>query len=445
MSDKSEYAPTGSTLFLSICSGTKNASGKGNVPYNESDSIKPKLSSSGWAALIQGRQTALSVLNREYYNGTPLKDYRYNRGLIPGPDFGKPMVAGDDRYLPAASLYSGRFYLTLGKEGMDGLNASPHHMLIVSGLFGLVTPAEPIQLYECPLEDLPAFSDVWQKDNRLTNVLLDYIRTNNITTIVDLTAQQEYRSLINWKLLNLREGLRCLHVHNQDHVADEGLPHLGAFTRDVLIPMTDDQLHAIDAPRMFEANCLSPDILPPEGWPLEESRRVERMIRDSENRRVEYKATLIGNAKIDLPRDLGYSLEMYRNMKAVASFMNTEGGDLLIGVNDNNAVVGIGSDLNRLRDQRNSRDYYLQVLDQMVVEYLGKSLTRYVTPEFRSINQKWILRIRVEHSECPAILRLDQDGMRTRQYWIRANASCRELRNNREQASWMQTHSQRPC
>ncbi len=404
----------------------------GHVPYNESDSIKPKLSASGWAALIQGRQKALSVLNREYYNGTPLKDYRYNRGLIPGPDFGKPMVAGDERYLPAASLYSGRFYLTLGKEGMDALKASPHHMLIVSGLFGLVTPAEPIQLYECPLEDLPAFSDVWLKDNLLTSILLDYIRTNNIRTIVDLTAQQEYRSLINWKLLNLREGLRCLHVHNQDHVADEGLPHLGAFTRTVLIPMTDDQLHAIDTPRMFEANCLSPDILPPEGWPLEESRRVERMIRCGESETVEFKATLIGDAEIDLPHNLGYTNEMYRNMKAINCFMNTNGGDLLIGVNDNNQVIGINRDLERLRDKRNPMDYYLQVLDQMIVEYLGKNLSKYITHEFRSINQKWLLRIRVEPSPQLVPLKIDARGSPTKEYWIRIIVSCRQLRSDRE-------------
>ena len=439
MSDKSEYAPTGTTLFLSICSGTKNASGKGNLPYNESDSIESKLSASGWAALVQGRQVALSVLNREYYNGTPLKDYRYNRGLVPGPDFGKPMVAGDDRYLPAASLYSGRFYLTLGKEGLDALYASPHHMLIISGLFGLVTPAEPIQLYECPLEDLPAFSDVWQKDNRMTNVLLDYIRTNKITTIVDLTAQQEYRSLINWKLLNMREGLRCLHVHNQDHVADEGLPHLGAFARDVLIPMADDELHAIDAPTMFEANCLSPDVLPPEGWPLEESRRVERLIRDGESETVEFKATLIGDAQIDLPQSLGYTNEMYRNMKAINCFMNTNGGDLLIGVNDNNQVIGIKSDLDRLQDKRNPKDYYLQVLDQMVVEYLGKNLSKYITPEFRSINQRWLLRIRVEPSPHLVPLKINARGCPKEEYWIRTIVSCRQLRSDRERDDYSRT------
>ena len=82
--------------------------------------------------------------------GNLLSEHNFNRALNKGTDFGGHHTAD---YLPAVHRYDGRFFLALGTDGRKNLDGSRHHTLFLSGLYGLLCPSEPIQLYSCPLRD----------------------------------------------------------------------------------------------------------------------------------------------------------------------------------------------------------------------------------------------------------------------------------------------------
>ena len=61
----------------------------------------------------------------------------------------------------------------------------------------MLRPSEPIQLYSCPLT--PPVAELWREESLLTDVLCDYIKRFGIARIIDLTAIDAYRQLIDWE------------------------------------------------------------------------------------------------------------------------------------------------------------------------------------------------------------------------------------------------------
>ena len=110
-------------LFVSICSLTK--SGGGHDEYDSGEAIGSELTP------------------RLVWQGVALPELEYNRHLARGPDFGGDSRA---RYRPAVERYEGRFFLGLGSDRGAVLRASPHHLLLLSGLYGVLRSFEPIQL-----------------------------------------------------------------------------------------------------------------------------------------------------------------------------------------------------------------------------------------------------------------------------------------------------------
>ena len=420
-----QYTPSTQTLFLIICSGTKNDQDPGSGLYREETSITSWLSPEAKASLMKGRNQALNLIFSESNSDQKLQDHPYNARIKPGKDFGNQ--ESDARYIPAMWLYRGRFFLNLEEDGKIALLSSGHHCLILTGLFGLVTPTEFIQLYECPLEDVPAFSNTWQQDNLLTGVLLDYITRNGIKNWIDLTSQQEYREMVNWNLLRTQPDLHILHAHSKNFVSHEALPDFGVFLKKILINLTDDQFQKISEKQEWKTLALTTQVIPPDGWPMEESRRIDKLIKNGESQQIEYKAGLIGPGFNNLPK-IVYNDMKYRVMKGICSFLNTTGGEMLIGVNDSQKIIGVSSELQKLKYSNNPEDEYNQIFEQMVVNYLGKLFLQSIKFEYRTIQKKVIVLIKVVKSNKPAYLRISKAGIPAREYWIRGNCSCRELK-----------------
>ena len=101
---------------------------------------------------------------------------------------------------------------------------------------------------------------------------------------------------------------------------------------------------------------------------------------------------------------------------------------MLIGVNDSQKIIGVSSELQKLKYSNNPEDEYNQIFEQMVVNYLGKLFLQSIKFELRTIQKKAIVLIKVVKSNKPAYLRISKAGKPTREYWIRGNCSCRELK-----------------
>ncbi len=246
-------AKPNSVLFLTVCSLTK-ASG-GAPAYDEGLAITSLLPSKLKARLLERREEARRLVRGERdldWQGIPLSELEFNRDLAEGADFGGRRRAA---YLPAVYRYDGRFFQTLGNEGRRKIAEGEYPTLILSGLYGLLLPTEPIQLYSCPLSD--QISELWRSDSLLTEVLCEYIRRRDIARIFDLTAIEGYSQLIDWARITVTqtEVLRCA---DSMAAGDYALTSFGRLLRTTMLEMSEDELIDIQPETRIETVNFAP-------------------------------------------------------------------------------------------------------------------------------------------------------------------------------------------
>jgi|GEM_PF-6587444 len=234
------YNPQSRILFITIDCHTKKAGG--NPAYNENLAISPLLSEENKKYLFRTREKVRTLLlsGKVEFDGLPLSQHPFNLNLVRGKEFG-----GTDpkaQYLVSTDRYTGRFFLAMGDTGFEKLVRSGHHLLYVSGLFGLSTPFEPVQLYSCPVVKESDIQKLWRADNGLTRVMEEYIRKFNISRIFDFTARYEWRDEIDWNTLMENTGVKILHgVCSMGNEEDALIPY-GMLLRDQLFDMSEDEL-----------------------------------------------------------------------------------------------------------------------------------------------------------------------------------------------------------
>ena len=227
-----------SVLFLTVCSLTK-ASG-GAPEYDEGLAITSLLPSDLKTRLLERREEARRLVRGEKeldWQGVSLPDLEFNQNLTRGADFGGRHSAA---YLPAVERYDGRFFQALGKEGRRKIFEGEYPTLILSGLYGLLLPTEPVQLYSCPLSD--QIAKLWRSDSLLTDILCEYIRY--ILRIFDLTAIEGYSQLIDWARI-IKTQTEVLHCTDSMASGDYALTSFGRLLGTTMLYMTEDKLIAI--------------------------------------------------------------------------------------------------------------------------------------------------------------------------------------------------------
>ena len=123
---------------------------------------------------------------------------------------------------------------------------------------------------------------------------------------------------------------------------------------------------------------------------------VRHLIADGENKRVEFKSSL----RWDM--DEGKVNKVLEDVvvKTIAGFLNTEGGTLLIGVDNTGGAIGLAGDYGTLNGH--SRDAFELHLQQIVARDLGEALSAsYLTVNFHKINGEDICQITVDPSDQP--------------------------------------------
>lgn len=212
----------GSVLILTICSNHKIRGG--DPSYDADVSIAESLPPERVADMRRRRCHVYEFIKegRIEADGRPLAEAPYNARLAAGPDLGGTSAAV---YMPAIQRYQGRFYTELGADRRRLAEDSVHHLLIISGLYGLLTPSEPIQGYTCHILHSQKFVETWAGDGAMTSYLLAYARTHGIRRVLDLTGQRAYRNLVNWDRVARR--LDVLHAFGEQNAGPDLLPSLG--------------------------------------------------------------------------------------------------------------------------------------------------------------------------------------------------------------------------
>ncbi len=242
------YNPRSGVLFLTICSFRKAE--EGFPYYNEDDTIYARYLPDYRDEIGSRRKEVFGALKHGMilFDKANQKDHPYNQNLVCGRDFGG---SEEGFYLPALWRYEGRFYQSLKVRGKKAVLNSGHHFLILSGLYGIITPVDPVQLYSVPLYDDDPVQRIWRDVDLLTRVLFDYVRSQGIRRIFDFTGIYYYRDLINWqrfKGMVAESGIDCeiLHVFSPVGAGDNALSAFGESIAQQLIHYTEEQLCSIN-------------------------------------------------------------------------------------------------------------------------------------------------------------------------------------------------------
>ncbi len=120
--------------------------------------------------------------------------------------------------------------------------------------------------------------------------------------------------------------------------------------------------------------------------------------------------------------------------KACAAFLNTDGGTLLIGVDDGGKVVGLQHDYKTLGKKQN-RDAFETWLTTLLLDKFGKDNAPLIQIRFCELEAKEICRVTTNPSPKPIFIR---DG-KTEHLYIRTGNSTREL-NTKEGVDYCKHH-----
>ena len=101
--------------------------------------------------------------------------------------------------------------------------------------------------------------------------------------------------------------------------------------------------------------------------------------------------------------------------------MNSQGGILIIGVDDDKNVLGLEKDLEQLR--RHTLDSFELHFTNIINQYLGKIFRLSTKITFEKINEKDIVVVIIEKAKQPVYVKHGRE----KQFYIRSGNSCQPL------------------
>lgn len=175
--------------------------------------------------------------------------------------------------------------------------------------------------------------------------------------------------------------------------------------RDMLAKHLNDFLESITATEKTEAPLL-----------------VEELIDQGESEDLEFKSSLRWDVR---EQKVNKELEKVI-VKTVTAFANSQGGTLLIGVDDDGEILGLEADYTSLSGDKDKFELHLRnVLNQ----YLGEAfVSSKVKVDFPVVQDTEICRIEIDPATRPLYLKLkNKHGQPEEKFYVRSGNSSQEL------------------
>ncbi|MCB1663630.1 MAG: DUF262 domain-containing protein [Pseudomonadales bacterium] len=156
---------------------------------------------------------------------------------------------------------------------------------------------------------------------------------------------------------------------------------------------------------------------------------VQELILAGESDTVEFKSTL----RYDLrSKEVNKKLE-YVIGKTIAAFMNSEGGNLFIGVDDNQNMLGLADDISTL--SKPNIDGFELHLVELIKKYIGAGLISHIKISFPTIEDTQICRIKVSKSGKPVFTQYEGKE----DFFVRSGCSSQPL-GREDQSDYEKSH-----
>ena len=160
--------------------------------------------------------------------------------------------------------------------------------------------------------------------------------------------------------------------------------------------------------------------------------QVAALIAAGESATVEFKSSVRWDMRENrLNEPLKYSV-----IKTVAAFLNSNGGTLLIGVDDERKVVGLKGDYSQFK-KSDSRDAFENWMTTQFIDQFGKPATRLYSITFHEVGGHDVCRIETQPSPSPVFV--DEKGGKPAQLYIRTGNASRAL-DTRESIEYSRHH-----
>ena len=148
-----------------------------------------------------------------------------------------------------------------------------------------------------------------------------------------------------------------------------------------------------------------------------ETNELDAYLSAGESSELEFKSTVRWDVK---ENKVNKSLQKVI-AKSLAGFLNTNGGVLLIGVEDNGAIYGIENDIQTLN--KKNIDSFEQIILQIIENHLGTLVTHYIKIKFVEKENKYVCILNIKHSLYPVYLK----DKNLKEFYIRAGNTTRPL------------------
>ncbi len=126
---------------------------------------------------------------------------------------------------------------------------------------------------------------------------------------------------------------------------------------------------------------------------LTESDKIRAIIRDGESKTVEFKETL----SLDVKKNSKEKYIVHSALKTVVAFLNTDGGVLLIGVNDRGLITGLDKEI--MKFHKNNDDELLKYWKNLIKDYIGESFYDNLDWKLIIVEEKKLLEVSVKASK----------------------------------------------
>lgn len=159
------------------------------------------------------------------------------------------------------------------------------------------------------------------------------------------------------------------------------------------------------------------------------SDEVQELITAGESDTVEFKSTL----RYDLQAKCVNKKLEYVIAKTIAAFLNSEGGNLFIGIDDNQNALGLSDDIGTLK--KKNVDGFKLKLTEVIKRYIGGSHSTHIKITFPVYDDVQICRIRVARSGKSVFTKFEEKE----DFFVRSGCSSQPL-SREEQSSYEKEH-----
>lgn len=442
----SDYKPEGSVLILTIDSFHKSSEG-------QKSGFSPEFSFAGSG--VSPESVRLIMENRaEIYGKIRSNKIVWdnfeneiinNNDLRFGPDFSGGDESGE--YLPAIFRYNGDFYDGLDDEGREKILHSDKHLLIISACYGLLSPFEYVQNYSCQFGNDNAAYWQWTKNKILSKILADYIRVKGIRLVFDFTDCDvvSYHKSIDWEYVERETGAEVLHCYHEWAEGDKALKFFGEFVSDFILERADEELLGMDYSAgvnniIFFCSVRSKVKSVPKNL-----QNLLDIIDSGERGVAEFKTSAFWSENPENYVDdnrfgwLGRDYSKFKIARNIVSFLNSNGGNLIIGIKENPEddslnIVGIESEFSKLSNH-NKDGYRRKIVDEIINKMIypkdvKNHFSRYFAIDFYEVDGRllsWIQVFKSEDVPFYVVLRDSPGGGIEEIFYIREDSASVEL------------------